>query len=281
MTPSLLHTSYFDAAASPGAGPSRQLSSRTSPRNSPSLPDVVEELSPHDSRRGSTSPVKSPSSPAFSETTSASSPRRSPGPTAWRQHGRSPSYTPSSPSYLTPPPMHPSMRSRSSMEIGTTTVLWAHTRLIARFGPSHQYIPPDPLLPLRARLLHQPIGSGSLASADERANSRWSLSFGTGSIGTSTQPSLTGSLFGLAKGLVTGGTGGSLEEERKRVWSTQDLPVLDTSRSLLGVDIKLAEGETRECRLAKLTLLTCSCVYHPTTYCPSTSFQRSRSALFL
>jgi hypothetical protein len=66
-------------------------------------------------------------------------------------------------------------------------------------------------------------------------------------MGKDAQPSLTGSLFGLARGLVFGGTGGSLEEERKRVWNTSDLPVLETTRSLLGVDIKLAEGETREC----------------------------------
>lgn len=120
---------------------------------------------------------------------------------------------------------------------------------MARFAPSHQYIPPDPLLPLRARLLHQPIGSGNLTAQQAEKPSRWTLSFGTGTIGESTQPSLTGSLFGLAKGLMYGGTGGSLEEERKRVWTTQDLPVLETTRSLMGVDIKLLEGETRECKL--------------------------------
>lgn len=138
---------------------------------------------------------------------------------------------------------------RPAVQTGVTTILWGHTRLVARFAPSHAYIPPDPLLPLRARLLHQPIGSGSLAPQQAEKASRWSLSFGTGTIGEATQPSLTGSLFGLAKGLVYGGTGGSLEEERKRVWSTQDLPVFETTRSLMGVDIKLQEGETRECKL--------------------------------
>lgn len=130
------------------------------------------------------------------------------------------------------------------------TVLWAQTRLVARFTPSHQHIPPDPLLPLKARLLHQPIGSGSLIpteTAGKRGASRWALNFGTGAIGREVQPSLTGSLFGLAKGLVYGGAGGSLEEERKRVWNTQDLPVLETARSLMGVDIKVNDGQTREC----------------------------------
>jgi hypothetical protein len=72
---------------------------------------------------------------------------------------------------------------------------------------------------------------------------------------------LTGSLFGLAKGLVYGGTGGTLEEERKRVWTTQDLPVLETTRSLMGVDIKLQEGETRECKLCDHSWKLTSVVY--------------------
>jgi hypothetical protein len=75
------------------------------------------------------------------------------------------------------------------------------------------------------------------------------MNFGTGTIGQGTKPSLTGSLFGLAKGLVYGGDGGSLQEERKRVWNMKDLPVMETYRSLLGVDIKLSEGETKECML--------------------------------
>ena len=82
------------------------------------------------------------------------------------------------------------------------------------------------------------------------SSSRWQLSFGTGAIGHKSQPSLTGSLFGLAKDLVTGGGGGTLEEERRRVWQAKDLPVLETARSLLGVDIKLKEGESKECKSA-------------------------------
>ena len=103
-------------------------------------------------------------------------------------------------------------------------------------------------------LLHQPVGSGSLNSPADpsqatASTSRWQLSFGTGTIGSATQPSLTGSLFGLAKDLVYGGAGGSLEEERKRVWNMKDLPVLETTRSLLGVDLNLKEGESKECAL--------------------------------
>ncbi|WWD15907.1 hypothetical protein CI109_100331 [Kwoniella shandongensis] len=156
-----------------------------------------------------------------------------------------------------PPPTHPYIRDRLPTEPrGTTTILWAYTRLVAHFHPSNSYIPPDPLLPLRSLLLHQPVGSGSLLTstsassntshAPSNSSSRWQLSFGTGTIGNATQPSLTGSLFGLAKELVMGGGGGSLEEERKRVWNMKDLPVLETTRSLLGVDLKLKEGESRE-----------------------------------
>ncbi|ORY33810.1 Rgp1-domain-containing protein [Naematelia encephala] len=149
-----------------------------------------------------------------------------------------------------PPPLHPYIRQQEPR--GTTTILWAYTHLVAQFHPSNTYIPPDPLLPLRARLLHQPVGSGSLISPSSSttslsaSSSRWQLSFGTGTIGNATAPSLTGSLFGLAKDLVYGGAGGSLEEERKRVWNMKDLPVLETMRSLLGVDVKLKEGESRD-----------------------------------
>jgi hypothetical protein len=88
------------------------------------------------------------------------------------------------------------------------------------------------------------------------STSRWQLSFGTGTIGSEAQPSLTGSLFGLAKDLVYGGGGGSLEEERKRVWNMKDLPVLETTRSLLGVDIKLKEGEVKECKFSYMGYFT-------------------------
>ncbi|WWD01381.1 hypothetical protein V866_008324 [Kwoniella sp. B9012] len=185
--------------------------------------------------------------------------RPTPSPLA---HGRTPSYHNAyGASFLglgTPPPMppptHPYIRERIPADRGTTTVLWAYTRLVAQFHPSNTYIPPDPLLPLRSMLLHQPVGSGSLnptssltpSGSSSGGSSRWQLSFGTGTIGNSTQPSLTGSLFGLAKDLVMGGSGGSLEEERKRVWNMKDLPVLETTRSLLGVDVKLKEGESKE-----------------------------------
>lgn len=192
-----------------------------------------------------------------------SGPRRSPRTPLGNNHSRAPSYQNAyGAAYLptSPPPTHPYSRARQPTEPrGNTTVLWAYTRLIGQFHPSNQYIPPDPLLPLRSLLLHQPVGSGSLSSPmdsssnpdsaqHKRTSSRWQLSFGTGAIGHKTQPSLTGSLFGLAKELVTGGTGGTLEEERRRVWQMKDLPVLETARSLLGVDIRLKEGEAKECK---------------------------------
>lgn len=130
---------------------------------------------------------------------------------------------------------------------GTTTILWAHTRLRATFTPSTQHIPPDPLLPLRSLLLHQPLGSGQLLPDRPKHGSKWSFSFGTGAIGQQTQPSLTGSLFGLAKGLV-GSSGGTLEEERRRVWAMKELPVLEGFRSLIGVDLALKEGESKSCK---------------------------------
>jgi len=193
-----------------------------------------------------------------------SRPHLSPSPSSPLSQSRTPSYhnaygasflgirgPPSNP----PPPLHPSIRQQEPR--GMATILWAYTHLVAHFHPSNTYIPPDPLLPLRSMLLYQPVGSGALVpsssmssveSGMKSSSSRWQLSFGTGTIGNSTQPSLTGSLFGLASSLVNGGAGGSLEKERKRVWNMKDLPVLETSRSLLGVDVRLKEGEARECR---------------------------------
>ncbi|TXT04879.1 hypothetical protein VHUM_03962 [Vanrija humicola] len=235
-------------ALAEAAGPSRSGSTRVSPSPSPSLPDVAEE--PHSAPQRQQlrialpppngrvpSPTSSVSDAGSDSARQASFPRMS--------HSRSPTYH-NAGGLLSPPPQHPSARNRPP--VGVTNVLWGYTRLVARFAPSTQHIPPDPLLPLRAQLLHQPVGSGSLAPSDasKPGGSRWAFNFGTGAIGQATQPSLTGSLFGLAKGLVMGGTGGSLEEERKRVWNTQELPVLETTRSLMGVDIKLAEGESRD-----------------------------------
>lgn len=250
--------SYMEDISTPEAGPSRNSISGLSGRSpSPALPDVAEE--PHQSGlwpEGARSPP--PRSPGISSagsmgstSSSGHSPRRSVS-GGRRLHVRAPSYHNAyGTSLLSPPPIHPSIRARPPLDSNSTTVLWAQTRLVARFTPSHQHIPPDPLLPLKSRLLHQPIGSGSLIPTEKakRSTSRWALSFGTGSIGRDAQPSLTGSLFGLAKGLVYGGAGGSLEEERKRVWNTQDLPVLETARSLLGVDIKVMDGQSRECEL--------------------------------
>jgi len=198
--------------------------------------------------------------------TSSETSRRPPRSPLGQDHARTPSYQNAYGASYPTPPTHPYSRSRQPTEPwGTTTVLWAYTRLIGQFHPSNQYIPPDPLLPLRSLMLHQPVGSGSLASTptaessgmkSSSSTSRWQMSFGTGAIGHKSQPSLTGSLFGLAKDLVTGGGGGTLEEERRRVWQAKDLPVLETARSLLGVDIKLKEGETKECKSVSDSHLT-------------------------
>ena len=205
------------------------------------------------SRSGSQTPASSTSvtrtsSGRISPRLSSLSGRRSPSLSSPFASTRAPSYSNAyGAAYLSPPPppMHPSMRPVDS----GITILWAYTRVVGHFHPSNAYIPPDPLLPLRSLMLHQPVGSGSLASPNgiKASPSRWQLSFGTGAIGHSKQPSLTGSLVGLAKELVYGGDGGSLQEERKRVWNMKDLPVLQTGRSLIGVDIKLDEGDSRSC----------------------------------
>jgi hypothetical protein len=152
------------------------------------------------------------------------------------------------------------------------TILWAHARFRGHFTPSSAHIPPDPLLPLRSLLLHQPLGSGSLLPTDRPAlSSRWSLSFGSGTIGHEQNPSLTGSLVGLARGLVSGGQAGTLQDERRKVWAAKSLPVLETLRSLIGVDIQLKPGESKSCasdphrrfRLRKLSFsLLCRQIQH-------------------
>jgi hypothetical protein len=153
---------------------------------------------------------------------------------------------------------------------GDLTILWAQTRLVGRFTPSSSHIPPDPLLPLKSLMLHQPVGSGSLPSFSpsgsagggpispsvspslSRTSSRWNLSFGTGTLDGTGDPTLTGSLWGLAKGLIGSGQGGTLEEERKKVWNSRELPVLETMRSLVGVEMGLEAGQSRSCELLSI-----------------------------
>jgi hypothetical protein len=233
-----------------------------SPIDLPSIPESRSmEAGPSRPSSRSTHSSASGSTSHLSLNSDSDAPRRPPRSPLGQDHARTPSYQNAYGTSYPTPPTHPYSRQRQPTEAwGTTTVLWAYTRLIGQFHPSNQYIPPDPLLPLRSLMLHQPVGSGSLTSTTSPApgmktsqsTSRWQLSFGTGAIGHKSQPSLTGSLFGLAKDLVTGGGGGTLEEERRRVWQAKDLPVLETARSLLGVDIKLREGESKECTYISL-----------------------------
>ena len=159
----------------------------------------------------------------------------------------------------------------ASLDDGSLTILWAQTRLVGRFTPSSAYIPPDPLLPLKSLMLHQPVGSGSLPSfststgqaagspsspALSRSGSRWNLSFGTGTLAGQGDPTLTGSLWGLAKGLIGSGSGGTLEEERRKVWNSRELPVLESMKSLLGVEIRLGPHESRSCESTILSRFT-------------------------
>lgn len=66
------------------------------------------------------------------------------------------------------------------------------------------------------------------------------------SLGVNSHPSLTGSLFGLAKGLVYGADSGTLSSSRQHAWTTKHLPVFETVRSLVTpVDLELAAGQSR------------------------------------
>ena len=253
LSPELISIPEASAAAVSDAGPSRPSSHTTASSSSASSASrsVLDRNDDGDSRTSSEITASRPRPPI------------SPSPSSPLSQSRIPSYLnafgasylgQSGSSSTLPPPSHPDIRLQEPR--GITTILWAYTHLVAHFHPSNSYIPPDPLLPLRAMLLHQPVGSGSLMPSSSMSSvesvmktnsSRWQLSFGTGTIGSSIKPSLTGSLLGLAKDLVYGGSGGSLEEERKRVWNMKDLPVLETSRSLIGVDLRLKEGESREC----------------------------------
>lgn len=229
------------------------------------------QLPPNDSSTPSSNNVSSPSLASIAENVGGSGEPSAGTPPVAQSHRRLPSYMTgmthtsalssfgSSPS-PSPPPPPPTTTGhvRASLDISqrptsdtSTTILWCHTRLQGHFTPSQTYIPPDPLLPLRSALLHRPLGSGSLIPIDQQVDtaSRWNLSFGSGTIGAQQNPSLTGSLFGLAKGIL-GGDGGSLEEERKRIWASKDLPVFDTVRSLIGIDLRLRPGESKSCEYA-------------------------------
>lgn len=97
-------------------------------------------------------------------------------------------------------------------------------------------------MPLRSSILQRPLGSGSLLPTTNPSSLLPRFNF---SLSDSTAPSLTGSLFGLAKGLVYGSDGGTLESSRHHAWTTKHLPVFETVRSLVTpVDLELQPGES-------------------------------------
>lgn len=210
------------------------------------------------------------------------------------------------------------------------TILWAQVGFSATFTPTSQYIPPDPLLPLKSLMLHQPVGSGAFqtdsASADadgrrRQRNSRlsWALNFGTGTLGSGGEqggthglappnPTLTGSLWNLAKNISSSVVGpssssspsadiyhpssediddsgngtteksfaraeSSLEQERRRVWGSRDCPVLESPKTVLGVEMRIPRYGHVACE-SLFFLENCDIILHvaDSTWCVSDKY---------
>lgn len=133
-----------------------------------------------------------------------------------------------------PRPTKPNQKQRE------ITVSFATIQPHATFTPSPAYIPPEPLLPLRNLLLHQPIGSGSLAPPSATAHLAL-IDRAAGSDG------LTGSLTSLAKGLFGEAEAGTWQDRRREVWLGRGLAVWMGGREVVAVDLRVAEGEAVEC----------------------------------
>lgn len=115
----------------------------------------------------------------------------------------------------------------------------------AIFTPSPAYIPPEPLLPLRNLLSHQPIGSGHLSPPS--ATPHGVIDRAAGGEG------LTGSLTNLAKGLFAGDQEEGTWDGRKReVWLGRGLAVWIGGREVVGVDLTVGEGEVVDCECSWL-----------------------------
>lgn len=111
-------------------------------------------------------------------------------------------------------------------------ITFATIRMTAHVVPSSTYIPPEPFLPLRHVLLHQPIGSGSTP------HTPGTLDFSAGVDGT-----LAHSLGGLARGFLNGGKDAGTWEDRKRsVWLDKALPVWMSGKEVVCVDSRVGSG---------------------------------------
>lgn len=135
------------------------------------------------------------------------------------------------------------------------TITWSHVQLQATLTPSPQHFPPEALLPLRQALLESStLGSGSLPSSSTTIMGDSADSASSSSAGGwfslpppprhARAPSLTSSLFGIAKTMWSGAgveNTGSLEEERRRMWerTVKEIPVFETLKSVCGVGLEL------------------------------------------
>jgi hypothetical protein len=110
----------------------------------------------------------------------------------------------------------------------------------ATFTPSPAYIPPEPLLPLRNLLSHQPIGSGHLSPATTTHHALIDRAAGG--------EGLTGSLTNLAKGLFAADQEEGTWDGRKReVWLGRGLAVWIGAREVVGVDLAVEEEGVVDC----------------------------------
>jgi hypothetical protein len=130
-------------------------------------------------------------------------------------------------------PTEPLPTIQESPTDGAVTIAFATVRMTGHVVPSTTYIPPEPFLPLRQVLLHQPIGSGD---GPTTAASGGGIDFSPGVDGT-----LAGSLSGLARGLIGGKEGGTWEERKRSVWAGKALPVWVAGREVVGVDLEVGE----------------------------------------
>lgn len=132
-----------------------------------------------------------------------------------------------------PPPPLPPPTNRGC----TVTFATAHPH--GTFTPSPSYIPPEPLIPLRSLLTHQPIGSGTLASSQTGGTIMDRAAGGQG---------LTGSLTSLARGLIgAAGEPGTWDERKREVWTGRGLAVWLGAREVVAVDVRIDEGAAVEC----------------------------------
>lgn len=136
----------------------------------------------------------------------------------------------------TPPhdetPTEPLPTIQESPTDGAVTIAFATVRATGHVVPSTTYIPPEPFLPLRQVLLHQPIGSGDAPTTTASGG----VDFSPGVDGT-----LAGSLSGLARGLIGGKEEGTWEERRRSVWAGRALPVWVAGREVVGVDLVVGD----------------------------------------